>query len=119
MRAMFLAAIVVALAVSASGCGYETLDDASCPTAGTPLTYDNFGKQFFLAYCNYCHSADLGMRKGAPDNQVFDTLAQVRTHKERIFARAAGHNDSMPPGPDDPPLEAREHLAEWLACGAP
>jgi hypothetical protein len=38
---------------------------------------------------------------------------------DRIFARAAGDNTSMPPGPDDPPEAERAMLAEWLACGAP
>jgi hypothetical protein len=43
----------------------------------------------------------------------------VVRHRERIYIRAAGSNDSMPPGPDDPPRAERDKLAEWLACGAP
>ena len=35
---------------------------------------------------------------------------------DRIFVRAAATNDSMPPGPDDPPQAERDDLAEWLAC---
>ena len=50
---------------------------------------------------------------------VFSTRAQIFEHKERIFERSAGNNDSMPPGPDDPPIEERDKLAEWLVCGAP
>jgi hypothetical protein len=35
-----------------------------------------------------------------------------------IFARDAIDNDSMTPGPDDPPLQGRIMLVGWLACGA-
>lgn len=107
------------LILSACGCGFETIDEASCPKGGTTLTYENFGQGFFTSRCNYCHSAELSKRKGAPENYVFDTLAEIKEHKDRIFARAAGTNDSMPPGPDDPPLAERQKLAEWLVCGAP
>ena len=43
----------------------------------------------------------------------------VRRFRDRIFARAAIDNDSMPPGPDDPSLQERIMLADWLTCGAP
>jgi hypothetical protein len=46
-------------------------------------------------------------------------VPQVQRHRTRIFARSAADNDSMPPGPDDPPEAEREKLADWLACGAP
>ena len=59
------------------------------------------------------------MRYGAPDTYRFETLDDVRRLRDRIFARAATTNTSMPPGPEDPNPEAREQLAEWLACGAP
>jgi uncharacterized membrane protein len=107
------------LALALPGCLFQTIDDVACPTGGTTLTYENFGKTFFTGYCNRCHSADLGERNGAPDNFVFATVADIRLHKARIFARSAGLNDSMPPGPDDPPREERDRLSEWLACGAP
>jgi len=50
---------------------------------------------------------------------VFDTVAEIREHRESIFAQAAGPNDAMPIGPDDPPRAERDKLATWLACGAP
>ena len=54
-----------------------------------------------------------------PTAFVFDTVEEIRSRKTRMFARAAADNTSMPPGPNDPPVEERELLAEWLACGAP
>lgn len=114
-RALALAALLAASA----GCEVAEIADYPCPTGGTQLTFQNFGKGFFNAYCNSCHSAESGDREGAPDGYSFDTPEQVRKHKERIFARSAGPNDSMPIGPDDPPREQRDKLAEWLACGAP
>ena len=111
-----------ALALSAlvlASCGYATIDEATCPPGGTKLTYASFGAPFFLANCDYCHSAESSSRRGAPDTYVFATRAQIVEHRDRIFERSAGANDSMPPGPDDPPIEERDKLAEWLVCGAP
>jgi uncharacterized membrane protein len=102
-----------------ASCGYQTIDEATCPPEGTKLTYASVGQPFFARYCNFCHSAENSGRQGAPDNYVFDTRTQILKHKDRIFARSAGDNDSMPPGPDDPPIEERDQLAEWLVCGAP
>lgn len=112
-----LMALVVAGLTQAS-CGFTTIDEHPCPPGGTEDTFENFGRHFLASYCNSCHSADIGERKGAPDNYVFETLEQVQHHKDRIFVRSAGDNDSMPPGPDDPPIEQRNRLADWLACGA-
>jgi uncharacterized membrane protein len=89
------------------------------PPGGTTLTYKTFGREFFALYCQTCHGSSVKDRRGAPDAYVFDTHEQVLAQDDRIYARAAGENDSMPPGPDDPPDAARERLAEWLACGAP
>jgi len=115
-KALTLAA---ALALAASGCTVLELADEPCPSGGTTLTYSNFGQAFFAANCDGCHAQETGDRRGAPESYAFDTVDEIRRHEERIFARAAGPNDSMPPGPDDPPREDRDKLAEWLACGAP
>lgn len=91
-----------------------------CPTAGTSATYTSFGAAFLDENCNSCHSADAGGRHGAPTTIRFDTLDDVHQHASRIFERAAGPNDTMPPGPDvKPPVDQRDQLADWLACGAP
>ena len=110
-------AAAAALALLA-GCGLAPLelDEVPCPETGTALTYDGFGRAFLATYCNGCHSTSTS---GAPSSYRFDTLEEVRAHRARIFARSAGPNVSMPPGPEDPPADERDRLAEWLACGAP
>ena len=110
---------VLALALSAClPSDAETLDMESCPP-DSELTWDNFGGAFLASHCQRCHASDAEDRNGAPTSYTFDSADQVRELSERIFVRAAGDNTSMPPGPDDPPAEERELLAEWLACGAP
>lgn len=113
MRAVLLVLLV--------GCAANAtpMEDYPCPTGGTQLTYQSFGAQFLHDNCNRCHSAEPGHRHGAPESFRFDTLDEVHLHATRIFVRAATTNTTMPPGPDDPALESREQLAEWLACGAP
>lgn len=96
-----------------------TIDGAPCPPGGTTLTYDNFGRPFLDANCQWCHASTVTDRHGAPDFVTFDTQDDVHARLDRIFVRAAGPNTTMPPGPDDPPADARAQLAEWLSCGAP
>ena len=95
------------------------IDDYACPPEGTQLTYETFGKQFLGVHCNDCHNASEAHRHGAPESFRFESVDDVRKHADRIFVRAATTNTTMPPGPDDPSLDERELLAEWLACGAP
>lgn len=112
--------LVVAGALGLLGCKTETaLEDYPCPPGGTKLTYDSFGSGFMARSCQTCHGQSDGARKGAPEGYDFGTLEAVRAQKDRIFARAAADNVTMPPGPDDPPAAERDQLAEWLACGAP
>lgn len=102
------------------GCAdWTELEDVTCPTGGTDLTWENFGQTFMIAHCNSCHSVDSPDRRGAPRAYVFDTYEQAHALRERIFIRSAGDNVTMPPGPDDPSLDERDMLAEWIACGAP
>ena len=91
------------------------MSDYPCPPTGTTLTYDNFGAQFLDENCNTCHAAADGHRHGAPDSFRFDTLDEVHQHRDRIFVRSAASNNSMPPGPVDPPSDQRDQLADWLA----
>ena len=74
---------------------------------------------FMSTHCNHCHNAGEGKRSGAPESYRFETVDDIRAHKARIFVRSAATNVTMPPGPDDPPPDDRDRLAEWLACGAP
>ncbi|MBX3156714.1 MAG: cytochrome c [Deltaproteobacteria bacterium] len=109
---------LAAVAALLAGCleAPMTLDEATCPPGGTALRYDTFAQPYFAQYCDGCHT---GARSGAPAAYRFDSRDGIRTHAARIFARAAGPNVSMPPGPVDPPEEGRAQLAEWLACGMP
>ncbi len=121
---ILIGALVVAASLSACA---EERADRSCPTGGTALTWQNFGQPFFADHCQTCHSPDASVRMGShhggqqdiPAGYDFGAIENVRDKADRIYLRAAGANDSMPPGPDDPPEGEREKLAEWLACGAP
>jgi uncharacterized membrane protein len=116
----FLAVAVAALAlVAACGSGVTTIDEYPCPPQGTPLTYDDFGRDWLNANCQVCHGQPSKDRNGAPPEVDFHSRDDVVKYKDRIFARAAANNTSMPPGPDDPPEKERYELADWLACGAP
>lgn len=114
--------IVIAAGMFAAlaACRPDTpIESYACPTLGTALTYDSFGRDFMARNCQSCHGQPTRDRRGAPVSFDFGTLEAVRMHKARIFARAAADNVSMPPGPNDPSDFEREKLAEWLACGAP
>ncbi len=115
-----IGAVIVACATAtAAACSKDTtIDEYECPNGGTALTYDNFGKGFLDAHCQKCHGKPTSDRNGAPASFDFHTEEDARIHRDRIFARAAADNVTMPPGPDDPPAGERYQLAEWLACGA-
>ena len=106
-------------AICLASCGVQTIEEHPCPEEGTELTYGNFGAEFVGNWCQRCHGTAGSARQGAPSAYDFATPAAIRDTRDRIFLRAANENTSMPPGPDDPPLDAREKLADWLACGAP
>jgi uncharacterized membrane protein len=115
--------VLLSLALALAGCvGYRStateIDEHACPD-DSELDYANFGEPFLAENCQTCHASDSEDRHGAPAAFTFDTVEQVREHSDRMFVRAAADNTSMPPGPDDPPPEAREMFADWLACGAP
>lgn len=111
---------VAVLLVALAACdARQSIEDAECPPEGTELTYENFGRQYLSRHCNYCHGEDVEERRGAPGGYTFDDHDSVLDQIDRIYARSAGENTSMPPGPDDPSEEDRYALEEWLACGAP
>ncbi|MFZ6177179.1 hypothetical protein [Nannocystis pusilla] len=102
-----------------TGADYPSLDERPCPEDSI-LTAENFGAPFILTHCTGCHHVALkeGERAGAPLGVDFESLVKVRAQADRIWARAADQNASMPPvGP--PPVDERARLGEWLACGAP
>lgn len=121
MKNNFFRMTIPFLGIFTASCGafYTDIEDYPCPPAGTMLTYQGFGADFMEKHCQSCHGSKSPNRYGAPGEFIFDEYDQIHSRADRIFARAAADNDSMPPGPDDPPEEERNKLAEWLACGAP
>lgn len=116
MKCLFLGLI---LAGSVGCASRATIDEHPCPTGGTALSYDNFGKGFLDRWCQECHADKAGERNGAPPSYAFGSREDASAHRDRIFAKAAGSNMSMPPGTGGPSAEERQMLADWLACGAP
>ncbi len=111
---------LVVLHAGPHGCSTaHTLEDAECPPEGTELRYQGFGEELLAEHCQTCHGREPGGRRGAPEHVTFATHDDVLEWADRIYARAAGENTTMPPGPDGPSAEERALLAEWLACGAP
>jgi hypothetical protein len=104
---------------STTGEAWASLDERPCPD-DSALSSENFGGPFLLTHCTGCHHSSLGEaeRAGAPVGVDFDSLDDVRARADRIWARAADHNTSMPPAGGPAPDE-RVRLGEWLACGAP
>lgn len=98
---------------------------ATCPSAGTQLTYDNFGKDFMTEYCLGCHSESKTgtARNKAPADHNFDKLADIQLLAAHIDQNAGSGpkstNRDMPRGDGPKPSdEERAKLSEWLACGA-
>lgn len=114
---LVVAAAIAALAAAACAAQDESIDQYPCPPGGTTLTYASFGKAFLDANCQRCHGQPDAARNGAPSDVTFATEDDVQRFRDRIFARAADDNTTMPPGPDDPPASERHELADWLACG--
>jgi len=100
---------------------FDALADRPCPPDGelAALSYESFGAPFFSSYCQGCHGSARaeGQRQGAPVPISFDDVAAIRRHADRIWARAADQNTTMPPV-GGPPMREREQLGAWLACGA-
>lgn len=111
------------VSLSHGACG-DADPDASgidCPE-GSTLGYDNFGRQFVSDYCTSCHAGALPLaaRQGAPLDQVFDTLPQIRA-KADTLQRQVTIDKRMPFGPSSRKPSDADRLAfgQWLACGAP
>lgn len=98
---------------------YGSFDERPCPP-DSGLTWENFGGGYVLSYCTTCHHSALpaDMRQLAPIAINFETVELVRAQADRVWARAADQNQTMPPvgAPAD---DQRALLGEWLACGAP
>ncbi len=98
--------------------------ESECPP-DSALTYENFGREFFDAYCQSCHASSVqgADRNGAPSSHTYDVVESIREEADEIDARAAagpaGVNTTMPNEEPRPTELERLDLGEWLACGAP
>jgi mono/diheme cytochrome c family protein len=86
----------------------------ACPSGGSTLTYDNFGKKFFQDYCVSCHFNGTTVNGAAP----YDSLSAIQGAAEDIYGRAADTNTNMPKSGAKPTDAERQQLGEWLSCGA-
>jgi uncharacterized membrane protein len=118
IRTTILSLLIVSSFVIAASC--KRGDDEgegglpACPKGGTQLTYDNFGKQFFIDYCSDCHVSGSNVSGAEP----FETQSQIQDEADEIYNRAGGTNDNMPQSGPQPTADERQKLAEWLSCGA-
>lgn len=108
----------------------EPLEDSGAPVASSiegrdcppdsPLTYRNFGEGLMLDHCTGCHGDEVveGERSGAPITVNLTTQSQVQDWLERVYARSADTNTTMPIV-DTISTDDRWRLGDWLACGAP
>jgi hypothetical protein len=115
---------VPAMTMSGDGSAPETsgpspIPGRACPD-NSPLTYQSFGQPFFSSWCTGCHSSALSadLRRGAPADVNFDTLAMIRAKLGVVFTMAGDDHTTMPPA-GGPPADLRHQLGDWLACGAP
>lgn len=78
-------------------------------------TYDNFGQGFMTENCQVCHASSAINHYFAPEDVYFDTKEDCWRWKDRILARSAGDDATMPPNggvtEDD-----RIRLRWWLEC---
>lgn len=99
----------------ASDSGGSTVElDADCAEQPV-LTWENFGDGFLTENCQACHASTSTDRRGAPAGVVFDTYGDAMAHRNRILARSAGEDATMPPQGGVSEAD-RERLAIWLTC---
>jgi uncharacterized membrane protein len=101
-------------------------NEVQCPSGGTQLTEQNFGRAFLDTYCTRCHSSTLtgAARNGAPVGFDWDRIESVREHAKQMNEEAGANADGsvnrdMPLNDPRPSDDQRRQLSEWLACGAP
>jgi mono/diheme cytochrome c family protein len=73
-----------------------------CPDGGTPLRWEDFGRDFFGTHCSACH----------------DYSRYPRVYPLRDLISSLVLSDNMPPF-GKVPEEAKRALGEWIACDLP
>ena len=106
-----------AYGTGASSSSGALVTGATCPDAGTTLTYSSFGQSFMASSCTECH----GTSRSAGGVRL-DTQSAVQSQASLVDSVAGsgpnGTRTQMPQGSSVSTSE-REKLSEWLACGAP
>jgi len=107
------------LCFACSEASLETNEVSDCPP-DSAIDWQSFAEPLLLNHCTGCHSSHLpeGARAKAPLGVDFDTHEKTLMWLERIAARSAGENTTMPPI-DTLTAQERALLGEWIACGAP
>lgn len=79
------------------------------------VTWEYWGQGFLTESCQSCHASTSADRNGAPAAVVFDTEADVWSHRAAILETATGAEPTMPPrgGLSD---DDRDLLEIWLRC---
>ncbi|MFT4978384.1 MAG: hypothetical protein ACI8S6_004294 [Myxococcota bacterium] len=93
----------------------DMLSDTGEPACGS---WASVGQPLVLSQCAGCHSSRLSGsdRQGAPAGVDLETLDGVRSHTDRVLARAVEAQDMPVGGLGE---AERERLERWLGCGAP
>lgn len=119
IRSIVFSALLALGAVSLSACGGTSgsgEDLPECPSGGTDLTYDNFGKDFMDNYCTSCHASGSGIAQA--QDIPLDSQSAIQADIDDVYEQAGGENTAMPPSGKSPTAAERDQLAEWLSCGA-
>ena len=90
------------------------LAEVDC-AASPDVTWDNWAGGKLETHCQGCHASQTPDRYGAPDAVAFDTEADARRWRDRIYQRTLVSEEMPPAGgltDDDKYL-----LTVFLACG--
>ena len=82
------------------------------------VTWNSFGKGFFVQSCQGCHYSEAPYRYGAPEHIIFDDVEDVWAQKSVVLMVSAGEMPTMPPNGGTTDLE-RQMLEIWLTCAPP
>src|SRR4051794_39869368 len=122
---------LVCLVVLAGACGASSSgpDGAAAAPDGpaAPDTWDSWGREFFVTYCNGCHSeGGSGFRMGELDYTTMDDVvtnaAEIRCGPAPVLVDGctgfppAAQFPIAAPYPSD---EDRTRLVSWIGAGTP
>jgi uncharacterized membrane protein len=117
--------IFLAAALAVGGCGDDSADDDGTDTGSSDagacaeLTYASFGNDFMDKYCASCHAASVtgSARMAAPNDDVYDTLAQIKAKKRELKEEVASKAMPFPTAKVFPTDAERAKFVQWIDCG--